>query len=69
MTLSQILAFLGPLAMALEPVLLGLEQNTVIPELNKIIDGVSSPDLKLLLQSLAGAIDTFAQAEIKKLVP
>lgn len=67
MTLAQVLAFLGPLAMSLEPMLLNLEQSTVLPELNTLIAGVSSPDLKLLLQSLAGALDAFAQAEIKKL--
>ena len=67
MTLAQILAFLGPLATTLEPLLLNLETSTVLPELQTLANSVSSPDLKLLLTSLAGALDAFAQAEIKKL--
>ena len=67
MTLAQILAFLVPLATTLEPLLLNLETSTVLPELQTLANSVSSPDLKLLLTSLAGALDAFAQAEIKKL--
>lgn len=67
MTLTQILAFLGPLASSLEPILLSLETNTVQPELQKLITSVTSPDLKLLLQSLDAALDAFVQAEIKNL--
>ncbi len=67
MTFAQILAFLGPLASSLEPILLGLETNTVQPELQKLIASVTSPDLKLLLQSLDAALDAFIQAEIKNL--
>lgn len=67
MSLAQILALLSSFAPAIEGVLLNLEQNQVQPELQKLIASVGSPDLKLLLQALDGAIDAFAQAEIKKL--
>ncbi len=67
MSLAQIVALLSGFASGLEPILLSLEQNQVQPELKKLIDSVSSPDLKLLLQSLDGALDSFVQAEIKKL--
>lgn len=67
MNLQQFLAFIAPLASMIEPVLLNLEQNQVHPELQKLIEGVSSPDLKLLLTCLDKALDEFAQAEIKKL--
>lgn len=67
MTLAQILAFLGPMAENLEPILLNLEQSTIIPDLQALIAKETSPDLKLLLGALVMALDGFAQAEIKKL--
>lgn len=67
MSLAQIVALLSGFAVGLEPILLSLEQNQVQPELKSLIDKVSSPDLKLLLQALDGALDAFVQAEIKKL--
>lgn len=67
MSLAQILAFLGPIAAGLEPILLNLEQGTLMPKLQEYIDKETSPDLKLLFQTLATALDAFAQAEIKKL--
>lgn len=67
MSLAQILSFLSGFAPVLEPILLNLEQNNLQPELQALIAQVSSPDLKLLLQALDGALDAFSQAEIKKL--
>ena len=67
MTLTQILSFLSGLAPVLEPMLLNLADNTLIPDLNSEINKVSSPDVKLLLQSLSAGLQAFADAEIKKL--
>lgn len=67
MNLQAIITLLAPFASIVEPILLNLEQNQVQPELQKLIAGVSSPDLKALLTALASAIDGFAQMEIKKL--
>lgn len=67
MSLAQILSFLSGLAPVLEPILLNLENNTVQPELQKLIAGVSSPDLKALLVALDGALSSFVAAEIQKL--
>lgn len=68
MNLTQILAFLTPLAGVIEPILLNLEQGTIKPELDLLVNSVTSPDLKLLLAALATGLDAFATAEIKKLV-
>jgi hypothetical protein len=67
MTLSQIISFFSVLAPAVEPVLLNLENNTVVPELNSLIANVSSPDLKALLQAVASGLESFAAQEIAKL--
>ena len=60
------LAALGPFAAALEPLLASVE-GEAMTELNGIIAKVSSPDLKLLLQALSGAVNSFATAEIAKI--
>lgn len=67
MNLASLLALLAPFVGIVEPILLNLEQNQVQPELKKLIDGVSSPDLKALLLALDQALDGFIQLEIKKL--
>lgn len=67
MSVAQLLSMLGSLGAVLEPILMNLETNQVKPELDKIISGVSSPDLKALLQVLADGIDAFVQLELKKL--
>lgn len=69
MSFASIMSLLGSLGPVLEPILMNLEQGTVQPELKALIDKVSSPDLKLLLQALDAAFDAFAQAEIKKMAP
>jgi hypothetical protein len=66
MTLTQILAYLQPFEALLAPEALNLEAQA-IAELNTLIGGVSSPDLKALLTALSGAIDAFAKVEINKL--
>lgn len=66
MTLAQLLALLQPFEALLKPELLKLEAQG-LAELQTVIAGVSSPDLKLLLQCLSDALDKFAQAEIAKL--
>jgi len=66
MTVAEVLAYLAPLAPVLEPEILSLE-GAGIAELQTVIAGVASPDLKLLLQALAGAVDSFAKAEVAKL--
>lgn len=66
MTLAQVLAFLQPFEALLKPELLNLETQGQA-ELKTLIGNISSPDLKLLLTVLDGAVDTFAQAEINKL--
>jgi hypothetical protein len=66
MSLAAMLAALGPFAAALEPLLASVE-GEAMTELNGIIAKVSSPDLKLLLQALSGAVNSFATAEIAKI--
>ena len=66
MSLATMLAALGPFAAALEPLLASVE-GEAMTELNGIIAKVSSPDLKLLLQALSGAVNSFATAEIAKI--
>jgi len=66
MNLTQILAFLAPFEPLLKQELLNLDQSAV-NELNSVIANVSSPDLKELLQALAGGLNSFAQLEINKL--
>lgn len=67
MDFKSILALLSPFVAMIEPILLNLEQNQVQPELKKLIDGISSPDLKALLMALDKGLDEFIQLEIKKL--
>lgn len=66
MNLAQILAFLAPFEPLLKTELLSLEASG-IAELNVVIEKVSSPDLKALLQALAGGIDAFSKLEVGKL--
>jgi hypothetical protein len=66
MNLTTVLAFLAPFESLLKPELLKLEAQGKT-ELDTLISTVSSPDLKLLLQVLSTAIDSFAQAEVEKL--
>lgn len=66
MTLSDVLKYLEPFEALLKPELLSLEQQGA-DELKKLADGVSSPDLKLLLEALVVAVDTVVKAEIAKL--
>lgn len=66
MSIAQILAYLAPLAPLLEPEMLALEASGVA-ELNALVASVSSPDLKLLLGALVGAVDNVAKAELAKL--
>lgn len=68
MTFAQVLAALGPIAAALEPILLNLEQNSLLPELQALAaSATTSPDLKLLLNSLISGIGAFVEAETAKL--
>ena len=67
MTIAQILAFAGPLLVGLEPMLLNLEQSTIVPDLQALIAKESSPDLKVFLSAMLTGLDAFAQIEIKKL--
>lgn len=66
LNLEQILAFLAPFAPMLKSELLNLEGEG-LKELNSIVENVSSPDLKELLQALASGLDSFAKLEINKL--
>lgn len=66
MTLASVLAMLNSLAPALEPLVLGLEVQGQA-ELKALIGSVSSPDLKLFLQALDSALDSFAKAEVAKI--
>lgn len=68
MSFAQILAFLAPFAPVIEAQALALEQAG-ITELDTIIATVQSPDLKLILTTLAAAVDGIAKAEIAKLTP
>jgi hypothetical protein len=67
MNLSKFLQFFQTLAPILEPMLLNLEKTTILPELQKLADATSSPDIKQFLQYLITAVDGFAQNEIGKL--
>lgn len=66
MNFASILAFLAPFEGLLKPELLKLEASGKA-ELDALVLSVSSPDLKLLLQALSAALDSFAQQEISKL--
>lgn len=66
MNLSQVLAFLAPLEPLFKAEALKLEVDGKA-ELLALVDKVSSPDLKLLLSALVGAVDLFAQQELAKL--
>ena len=66
MNLQSVLAFLQPFIPLLKPEILQLEQAGA-DELKKLIDGVSSPDLKALLMALSSGLDEFAKIEIGKL--
>lgn len=68
LSVSQVLAYLAPLAPILEPEIMSLEAAG-IAELNTLIAGVSSPDLKVLLSALSAAVDSAAKTELGKLVP
>lgn len=66
MTLAQLIALLAPF----EPLLksgLGTLDAAALGELNALIGKVSSPDLKLFLQSIAGGLNAFINAEVAKL--
>ena len=68
MTMAQVLAFLGSLAPVLEPILLNLEQNTLQPAIKAYLASQNpNSDLVQLLTALDGALDAFAQVEIKKI--
>lgn len=67
MSLASFLAMFSGMGAVLEPTLVSFDVNVVQPELQTLIASVSSPDLKLLLQALDAGIDSFVQAEIKKL--
>ncbi len=66
MQLADVLKFLEPLLPLLKPEVLKLEQAGQ-DELKALVDKVASPDLKLLLQCLDGALDAFLKAEAAKL--
>lgn len=66
MDLKTIMGYLAPFEPLLKAEILKLEAQGK-NELDAIIANVASPDLKLLLQTLVVALDSFAQQEIAKL--
>lgn len=60
-TLLQALAALEPL---LEPVVKQEFDNIVVPELQKLVNGIGSPDLKILAGAVATAIASLGDKEI-----
>lgn len=66
--MAQILAFLAEFGPILEPILMNIEQNTLQPAIKAYLASQNpNSDLVALLTALDGALDAFAQAEIKKL--
>jgi len=63
---QQLLASLAVLGPMLEPLLMGVEPKA-IDELKALLAGVSSPDLKVVLDAMIAALDSIAKAEIEKL--
>lgn len=66
MSLAQIIAFLSPFESLIKSGGLALSAEGSA-ELSKLIGSISSPDLKLLAQSLESGLAAFVQAEINKL--
>lgn len=66
MNFADILKLLAPF----EPLLksgLGTIDAAAVTELNTLIAGVSSPDLKAFLQAMADGLNVFVKTEIEKL--
>lgn len=61
---SSIVQALMALVPILEPVAMQEFDDVVGPELQKLADGVGSPDLKILAQALAKAIQSVGDKEI-----
>lgn len=68
MNWTQVLAFLANFAPILEPVLMDIEENTLQPAIKAYL-ATQNPnsDLVQFLTAIDGALDAFAQMEIKKL--
>lgn len=66
MSIQSILAFLAPFEGLLKPEAMKLEAQGKA-ELDALIAGVASPELKMLLQAVSGGLDAIAQYEIAKL--
>lgn len=65
--MQSVLDFLKALLPILEPILNDLDDNTVQPELKKLIAGVSNPELQAFLVGIDAALDALIKAEIKKI--
>lgn len=61
---TTILTAIEALIPVLEPVALQEFDNAVIPELQKLQQGVGSPDLKIIAAALVAAIKTVGDKEI-----
>lgn len=66
MDLSRVLYFMHLFSGPVESFLVNIENNTVQPELKKLIDQVSNAEIKAFLLGLDVALDAFIKAEIGK---
>jgi hypothetical protein len=65
--MPSILSALQALLPVLEPVVLQEFDNVVIPELQKLEQGIGSPDLKVLADAIIAAVKSIADKEIPKI--
>lgn len=61
---SNVKLVLAALVPMLEPAILEEFDNAVVPELAKAVQGVGSPDLKVLAAALVSAFQTIGNKEI-----
>jgi hypothetical protein len=66
MNLASIIALLTPFEPLIKQGLVSLDA-AASAELSSVINNISSPDLKALLQALESGLNSFAQLEISKL--
>ncbi len=67
MNLAQIYAFLMTIGPFIEPMLLNIESGAIQPELQKLIAGVTNPELKAFLTVVDAELDKLVQAGIAKI--
>ena len=67
MNWTSIVALLGAIEPVLLPIVKDLENNTLQPELQKLIGQVSDPALQSFLKALDQGLTNFVNAELAKI--